>query len=130
MQRRRLHRSTMLAAMFIVIGLALGASLPQSETVSFLLLAVAAALLVLLLVREDSRAPYHGLHHAIHLPAGTSVAATFDSFRSRVVGTVRAGFDRPQKMVEVVEPDDDEAEAWWGATPELAASAAPAADPA
>jgi len=129
LRRQRTRSSNLLAASFVVIGIALGIALPQSTTVSFVLLALAACCLAVVVARDESIAPYRGLHHAIHLPLRTSVAATLDSFGSRTVGTVRAVFHHPQPAAAVVEPDD-EAEAWWGAPPELTTAASAAPDPA
>jgi len=125
LERRRTHRTVVLAASATVLGVAVGMSLPQSTTVALVLLACAACSSVVVAARADSRAPLHGLRRAVRLPMRTTISATLESFRSRLVGTLRSVVPRrpaptPAALDEADdEPDDepdDEAVAWWGTT--------------
>ena len=128
-RRQRVLRSGVLAASFVVIGVALGVALPQDMDASFVLLAVASGCVVLVATRRESVAAHHGLYRPVRLPVRTAISATFGSFRSRITGTARATFGRPPE-VPAQEPDD-EAEAWWGplASPSAAPGGTGAGDP-
>jgi hypothetical protein len=116
--RRHAHRTIALAASLTALGLALGMALPRSTLASAVVLVVAVSCVAIVALREDAIASTHGLHRVIRFRFRTSVSAMFESFWSRLVGTVHAVFARKAKpkVLELDEPDD-EAEAWWGALP-------------
>jgi len=119
-----MRRTAFIAMSMAMIGIAVGTALPQSITASVALLVAAACCLAIVLMRDPFRAPLHGLHWVVRLPLRTSVAVMVESFRSRLVGTLRAALrPRPQPTPIVLDEPDDEAEEWWGAT---AAPAPPA----
>src|SRR5215213_2326576 len=131
LERRRVHRITVLYAAVAVIGVAVGVALPQSTTLSVALFAVAACSLVVVAMRGESTAPLHGLHRVVRLPLRTSASATLESFGSRLAGSARAlvRLD-PAPVPVVLDEPDDEAESWWGPvtaplTPPAAAPPAP-----
>jgi hypothetical protein len=105
-----------MATSMAIIGVAAGNALPQNTTASLALLAAAVCCLALVMLRDPSRAPLHGLHRVVRLPLRTSVAATMESFASRLVGTLHAAFSRRlQPTPLALDEPDDEAEEWWGA---------------
>jgi hypothetical protein len=106
-----------MVASMTMIGVAVGTALPQSTTASLALLAAAVCCLFLVLLRDPSRAPLHGLHRVVRLPLRTSVVVMAESFTARLVGTLRAVFSRRTPLTPLVlDEPDDEAEEWWGAT--------------
>jgi hypothetical protein len=127
-ERRRVYRTGLLAFSVAVLGVALGMALPDNRIAFFALLGVAACCVVIVIARDERRAPLHGLHHVVRLPLRTSVTTTFASIGSRIAGTVRSGFGtRPPSPIVLDEPDD-EATAWWG--PTAVATALPVPVPA
>jgi hypothetical protein len=117
LERRRAHRTALLAVMCAVLGLAIGMMLPSSTTASVVLLAVAVACLAAVVLHAESFAPLHGLHRVVRLPFLRSISATFASFRARVVGSLRAlRHLRPSPSPIVLDELDEDAAAWWGAT--------------
>jgi hypothetical protein len=131
-RRRERQRARRIAGLAISVGLlcvALGMALPHNATASVLLFAAAAGCLVVLVMRDERRAPLHGLRRVVRLPLFRSVGATAASFRARTAGTFRAVVrQRFQPTPIALDEADDEAEAWWGAsnTDELAPSTPPA----
>jgi hypothetical protein len=87
----------------------------------------AASCALVVVMRDGALAPTHGLRRVIRLPFPTSMSATLESFRSRLVGTLRAVVARPpEPVVLVLDEPDEEAEAWWGSrSPETADAWAP-----
>lgn len=110
-----------MATSIAVLGVAVGTALPQSTTVSLLLLTASAGCLAIVVLRDPSLAPLHGLHHVVRLPLLTSAAATVESFRSRLAGTLRTLVGRAAPSPVVLDEPDDDAERWWGisAAPEV-----------
>jgi hypothetical protein len=119
-RRRERQRARRIAGLAISVGLlcvALGMALPHNATASVLLFAAAACCLVVLVMRDEQRAPLHGLRGVVRLPLLRSIGATATSFRARVTGTFRAVvLQRFQPTPIALEAADDEAEAWWGAS--------------
>jgi hypothetical protein len=134
-ERQRAHRIAALAVSVGVLCVAIGMALPHSVTASMLLFAAAACCLVVLVLRDETRAPLHGLRRVVRLPVWRSLAVTSASFGARVVGTFHAAVGRRFQPTPIAaDEDDDEAEAWWGASSaELAPlplmSAVPDAEP-
>jgi hypothetical protein len=115
LERRRAHRIAGLAVSVAVLCVAIGMSLPHSTTASVLLFVAAACCLVIVVMRDEARAPLHGLHRVIRLPFSSALSATLASFWSRVRGSARAVLGRRMQPTPLVlDEADDEAEAWWG----------------
>jgi hypothetical protein len=113
--RRRTYRTVVLASSLAALGCALGLALPRSTLASGLLFVAASCCAAIVVMRDDSRAPTHGLHRAVRLPVRASMSATLESFRSRLVGTLRALLPRGRSPAALaLDEPDDEAEAWWG----------------
>lgn len=90
-------------------------SLPHSATASVLLFAAAGGCIVIVLMRDEARAPLHGLHRVVRLPARAACSASLASFWSRITGSVHAVVGRRmQPTPMVLDEADDESEAWWG----------------
>jgi hypothetical protein len=116
-ERRRAHRIAGLAVSVAVLCVAIGMSLPHSTTASVLLFVAAGGCLVIVVMRDEARAPLHGLHRVVRLPLFAAVSATLASFWSRLTGSVQAVVgQRMQPTPIVLDEPDDEAEAWWGRT--------------
>ncbi len=116
--RRRVYRTVALAASLAAFGFALGMALPRNALASGLAFVAAMCCVLVVVMRDDSIAPIHGLHRVIRLPLRQSVSATLDSFWSRIVGTARAVFTRtPRPAAVALDEPDDESEAWWGNEP-------------
>jgi hypothetical protein len=116
-ERQRAHRIAGLAASVGVLCVAIGMSLPHSTTASVLLFAAAAGCLAVFVMRDETRAPLHGVGRVVRLPLFRSIAVTCASFGARVSGTFQALVGRRfQPTPIVLDEDDDEAEAWWGST--------------
>ena len=138
LERRRTHRIAALATSVAVACVALGMWLPRNRTASVLLFAAAGCCLVVLLLLDDARAPLHGIRRVVRLPLRRSLAVSFESFWSRLTGTVRASLlRRMEPTPSVLAEADDEAAAGWGPTattapaePGLAESSPPASEPA
>jgi hypothetical protein len=113
--RRRVYRNVALACSLAALGLALGMALPRSTIGSLLVFVAAASCALIVVLRDGTLAPIHGLHRVIRLPLRTSLSATLESFWSRLVGTLRAVVKRtPKPVALVLDEPDEEAEAWWG----------------
>jgi hypothetical protein len=114
-ERRRMYRTGLLGCSVAVLGVALGMMLPHNRIVFFALLGVAAICVVIVIARDETHAPLHGLHRVVRLPLRRSVATTGASLRSRAAGSARAvlGSRRTPAPIVLDEPDD-EAAAWWG----------------
>src|SRR6476619_3327179 len=125
--RRRVYRNVALACSLAALGLALGMALPRNTIGSLLVFVAAASCALVVVMRDGALAPTHGLRRVIRLPFPTSMSATLESFRSRLVGTLRAVVARPpEPVVLVLDEPDEEAEAWWGSrSPETADAWAP-----
>jgi hypothetical protein len=114
-ERQRAHRIAGLAVSVGVLCVAIGMSLPHSATASVLLFTAAACCLLILVMRDETRAPLHGLRRVVRLPMLRSLAVTFASFGARVAGTFQSVVGRRFEPTPIVlDEDDDEAEAWWG----------------
>jgi hypothetical protein len=119
-----------IATLAAVFGIAVGLALPQSTTAALVLVVCAACCAAIVTMRDDQRAPLHGLHEVVRLPLRHSISLTLASFWSRVVGTARSLTRRPPELVPIVlDEPDDEAEAWWGPVTGPAATAS-TTDPA
>ena len=117
-ERRRAHRIAGLAVSVAVLCVAIGMSLPHSTTASVLLFVAAGGCLLIVVMRDEARAPLHGLHGVVRLPLVAATSATLASFWSRLAGSARAVVGaRMQPTPLVLDEPDDEAEAWWGRTP-------------
>jgi hypothetical protein len=115
LERRRAHRIAWLAVSVAVLCVAIGMSLPHSTTASVLLFVAAGGCLVIVVMRDEARAPLHGLHRVVRLPFAAALAATAASFWSRVTGSLRAVLGRRMQPTPILlDEPDDEAEAWWG----------------
>src|SRR5690349_20139254 len=114
LERRQARRVVTATVAFGLLGVAVGLTLPRSATLSAVLLVTAAATLALIALRADAVAPSHGLRHVVRLPFPHAVGSSFDSFRSRVVGSVRAAWHWTPNPLPAIEEVDDETEAWWG----------------
>jgi hypothetical protein len=111
-ERRRTRHNVVTATSVAVIGVAVGTALPRSATASVALLACGACCLAVVVMRDPSFAPLHGLRGVVRLSWRRSLAVTLESFTSRFVGTVHAVVT-PQPAptpIEVDEPDDEAAE--------------------
>ena len=116
-ERRRAHRIAGLAVSVAVLCVAIGMSLPDSTTASVLLFVAAGGCLLIVVMRDEARAPLHGLHRVVRLPLFVATSATLASFWSRLSGSARAVVgERMQPTPIVLDEPDDEAEAWWGPT--------------
>ncbi len=116
LQRRRTHRTAVLAVLCAALGVGVGLLLPRSTAASVVLLASAAVCLAALALHAESFAPLHGLHRVVRLPFLRSISATFASFGARVVGSLR-GLSRlrPSSSSPIVLDElDEDAAAWWG----------------
>jgi hypothetical protein len=137
-ERRRTYRIAGLATSVAVACVALGMWLPRNRTASVLLFAAAGCCLVVLVLLDDARAPLHGIRQVVRLPLRRSLSATFESFWSRLTGTLRASVLRRMEPTPIVlDEADDEAAAWWGPTattahaePEVPVPSPPASEPA
>ena len=111
-----MYRNVALAGSLAALGLALGMALPRSTLGSLLVFVAAASCALVVVMRDETLAPTHGLHRVIRLPLRTSVSATLESFWSRVVGTVHAVVvtRAPKPVALALDEPDEEAEAWWG----------------
>jgi hypothetical protein len=87
-KQRHLHRILAVMASIGALGLGVGLALPRSTTASVLLLAMALLGLASIGARAEFVAPSHGLTRVVRLPTTTAISAAFDSFRSKIVGTV------------------------------------------
>jgi hypothetical protein len=118
LERRRVRRIAALCVSIAVIGVAVGMTLPQSTTVSVVLLGAAAGCLVILVVRGEAMAPLHGLRRVVRLPMRRAIAATTESLWRRLLGSLRAlARLRPQPTPLVLDELDDESREWWGVQP-------------
>jgi hypothetical protein len=115
-ERRRVYRTGLLAFSVAVLGVALGMMLPENRAAFFALLGVAACCVVVVIVRDERRAPLHGLHQVVRLPFRTSVTTTCASFASRIAGSIRGVFGPRRPAPIVLDEPDEEAAAWWGPT--------------
>jgi hypothetical protein len=88
LKQRHLRRVVLVMTSVGAVGLGVGLALPRSTTASVLLLAVAVSSLATIGARADSLAPGHGLNRVVRLSPTSAVSTAFDSFRSRIVGTV------------------------------------------
>lgn len=109
-----MHRTGLLAFSVAVLGVALGMMLPENRGAFFALLGVAACCVVVVIVRDERRAPLHGLHQVVRLPFRTSVTTTCASFASRIAGSIRRVFGPRRPAPIVLDEPDEEAAAWWG----------------
>jgi hypothetical protein len=115
LERRRVHRTLVLATSLAAAGVALGLALPRSLIGAMAIFVLAACGALVVAWRDDSLAPLHGLHHVVRLPLSRSVSATLASFSSRVAGTLRAVHARrPASAPLLLDEPDDDALAWWG----------------
>ena len=126
-ERRRARRIAGLAVSVAVLCVAVGMSLPHSTTASVLLFLAAGGCIVIVVMRDESRAPLHGLHRVVRLPLLAALSATLASFWSRITGSAHALVGRRMQPTPIVlDEPDDEAEARWGPTaaapPRLAAT--------
>jgi len=124
LERRRAHRTAVLAVVCALLGVGVGMVLPRSTAASVALLAIAAACLVVVAFHAESFAPLHGLHRVVRLPLLRAISATFASFRARVIGSLRAlPRLRPSSSSPIVLDElDEDAAAWWGPTAALTAA--------
>ena len=76
--RRRMYRNVALACSLAALGLALGMALPRSTLGSLLVFVAAASCALVVVIRDETLAPTHGLHRVIRLPLRTSVSATLE----------------------------------------------------
>jgi hypothetical protein len=122
-ERQRTLRTTGLTVSLAIAGLAVGLALPRNPAAAVLLAVLAVTCLALVVARDESIAPLHGLHHVVRFPLHQSIVVTADSLWSRVTGSLRiagahtravAGKLRPEPTPLVLDEADDEAEAWWG----------------
>ena len=133
LERRRAQRIAGLAVSVAVLCVAIGMSLPHSTTASVLLFVAAGCCLLIVVMRDEARAPLHGLHRVVRLPFSAALAASLASFWSRITGSLRAVLGRRMQPTPIVlDEPDDEAEAWWGrtaATPPPLTSLMPGLEP-
>jgi hypothetical protein len=123
LERRRAHRTAVMATLAAVFGIAVGLALPQNRTAALVLVMCAACCAAIVTLRDERRAPLHGLHEVVRLPLHHSLSLTLASFWSRAVGTLRAATRRPPELVPILlDESDAEAEAWWGPTAAPASS--------
>jgi hypothetical protein len=115
-EQRRTRRIAIVAASICALGFGAGMSLPRNTTIAVLVTGAAAASLVFVWLRAEHRARSHALTHVVRFPAKVAVAATWDAFRARVVGTTRALWQRvwPSSSSEPeVELEEDGEEYFW-----------------
>ena len=115
-ERRRAHRTGLLVCSVAVLGVALGMMLPENRIAFFALLGVAALCVLIVIVRDERRAPLHGLHQVVRLPLRASATTTLASYGSRVAGSAGRFFGTREPTLIVLDESDDEAAAWWGPT--------------
>jgi hypothetical protein len=89
LKQRHLRRVVLVMTSIGALGLGIGLALPRSITASVVLLAVAVVCLGAIGARADFVAPSHGLNRVVRLSTASAISTTFDSFRSRIVGTAR-----------------------------------------
>jgi hypothetical protein len=115
LERRRARRIAALAISVAVLCVAIGMSLPHSTTASVLLFVAAGGCLLIVLLRDETRAPLHGLHRVVRLPLFTAVSATAASFWSRITGSLQATVGRRMQPTPIpLDEPDEEADEWWG----------------
>jgi hypothetical protein len=115
LERRRVHRTAVLSTALAALGVALGLALPRSTLGAIVIFAAAGCGALMVMLRDESVASLHGLRRVVRLPLRRSVSATFESFSSRVAGSLRVVLARrPTPTPQVLDEPEDEAEAWWG----------------
>ncbi len=115
LERRRVHRTTGIATLAAVLGIAVGLALPQSTTAAFVLVLCVASCMAVVTIRGTEHAPMHGLHQVVRPPLRASLSITLESIWSRAVGSAHAiARIRPHPVPLVLDEADDESAAWWG----------------